>query len=109
MWIQLVNNSWIYFAPQTDTVTIPCNKNEPVDAIIQGVSKLHIDAIIQGVSRLHIDAIIQGESKLHINPGCKGYSTSALLYTSSIVMSNSSLQGGDLLTQIPLQLVVVRN
>ena len=35
--------------------------------------------------------------------GCKGYSTSAVLQTSTTVTINSSLMGGDLLTQIPLQ------
>lgn len=79
VWIQLVNNQWIYFAPYADTVTILCNEKEPVDITLQGIGKLHI------------------------NSGCKGYSTSALLQTSFTVVSNSSLKEGDLLTQIPLQ------
>ena len=79
VWVQLMNNQWIYFAPGMDSVTILCNDKEPIDVVLKGVGKLSIDS------------------------GCKGYSTSAVLQTSTTVPSNSSLKGGDLLTQIPLK------
>jgi hypothetical protein len=62
-----------------DSVTILCNEQDPTDVILGGVGKLHI------------------------NTGCKGYTTTALLQTSLTITGNSTLKGGDLLTQIPLQ------
>jgi hypothetical protein len=55
-----MNNKWIYFAPYSDSVTILCNKKEPVDRVIQGVGKLRV------------------------NSECKGFSTSALLQANYI-------------------------
>jgi hypothetical protein len=80
VWIQLLNNDWIYFSPILDSVTVLCDDKEPVDVSLKGIGKLHI------------------------NSGCKGYSSTALLPTSLTVTSNTSVNGGDLLTQIPLQL-----
>jgi hypothetical protein len=73
-----MNNEWIYPAPHSDTVTILCDETGPVDTVLQG------------------------EGTLRINPGCKGFSTSALLQASFTVMTNVFLKG-DLLKQIPLQ------
>ena len=79
VWVQLMNNEWIYFSPSIDSVTVLCDGKEPADVLLTGVGKLSI------------------------NSGCKGYSTSALLQTSFTVASNSSVKGGDLLTQVPLR------
>jgi hypothetical protein len=80
VWIQLLNNDWIYFSPTLDSVIVLCDDKEPIDVSLKGIGKLHI------------------------NSGCKGYSSTALLPTSFTVTSNTSMNGGDLLTQIPLQL-----
>ena len=79
VWTQLTNNSWIYFAPHPDIMTILCHNNNPVDVRLKGVGKLQV------------------------HPGCKGYSTSTLLYGSSIVGNTSAQITGDLLSQIDLQ------
>jgi len=71
-----MNNEWIYFAPYSDSVTILCDKKEPVDHVIQGVGKLHIYS------------------------GCKRFSASALLQASYTIISNVSCTGG-LFIQIP--------
>ena len=74
-WIELMNNEWIYCATNSDTVTTLCDKQEPVDTVLQGVGKLRIYY------------------------GWKGFTTSVLLQASCIVMSDVTLKGGDLLTQ----------
>jgi hypothetical protein len=80
VWVQLLNNEWIYFSPTVDSVTVLCGEKEPIDVTLKGVGKLHM------------------------NSGCKGYSSTALLQTSFTVTNNVSMKGGDLLTQIPLQI-----
>jgi hypothetical protein len=62
-------------------MTILCHGNSPVDIHLKGIGKLQIQ------------------------PGCKGYSTSTLLYRSSVI-SNTSMQiTGDILSQIDLKSV----
>jgi len=75
----LQNNSWIYFALHTDTMTILCRDEQPLDIPFKGVGKLSS------------------------SPGCKGYSISAVLQASSMVTSNLILKDGNLLPQVPLQ------
>ena len=58
VWTQLGNNTWIYFAPHSDTLTIVCPNGNPLDITIRGTGKLYV------------------------YPGCKGYSTTAILYGS---------------------------
>jgi len=79
VWTQLTNNSWIYFAPHPHIMTILCHNNNAVDIHLKGVGKLQV------------------------YPGCKGYSTSTLLYGSSIIGNTSAQITGDLVTQIDLQ------
>jgi hypothetical protein len=81
VWTQLANNSWIFYAPHPDIMTIFCPSNCPVDIHLKGISKLQVQ------------------------PGCKGYSASTLLYGSSVI-SNTSVQiTGDILSQIYLKCV----
>jgi hypothetical protein len=40
VWTQLLNNSWIFYAPQIDVVTILCHDNNPIDVHLQGIGKL---------------------------------------------------------------------
>jgi hypothetical protein len=79
VWTQLANNSWIYFAPHLDIMTILCQDNNPVDFRLKVVGNLQV------------------------HPGCKGYSTSTLLYGRSIVGNTSVQITGDRLSQIDLQ------
>ena len=79
VWTQLANNSWIYFAPHPDIMTILCYDKNPADIHLKGVGKLQV------------------------RPGCKGYSTSTLLYGSSVVGNTSAQIMGDLVSQIDLQ------
>jgi len=60
-------------------MTILCHTNNPVDICLEGVGKLQV------------------------HPNCKGYSTSTLLYGSSIVGNTSAQITGDLVSQIDLQ------
>jgi hypothetical protein len=77
MWTQLLNNSWIFYAPQVD-VTILCHDNNPLDIRLQGIGKLQL------------------------HPGCTGYSPHTLLYGNTAV-GNTSLQlEGDFLLQLDL-------
>jgi hypothetical protein len=62
-----MNNEWMYFAPYSDSVTMLCDKKDPV---------------------------IQGVAKLHVNSGRKGFSTSTLLQASYTIISNVSFKGG---------------
>ena len=67
MWTQLRDNTWIYFAPQPDTVTTLCQNENPVDVNCKGVGKLQI------------------------YKGCKGYGATAILYSySSFNIGNTS-------------------
>ena len=50
-----------------------------------------------------LDVNIVRIGKLSIKSGCKGYSSSAVLQAREIDVSNATLKGGDLLSQVPLQ------
>jgi len=67
------------FCPHPDIMTILCHNNNPVDVRLKGVGQLRLC------------------------PGCKGYSTSILLYGSSVVGDTSAQIRGDLVFQIDLQ------
>ena len=60
-------------------MTIVCHENKPEDIYLKGVGKLQVF------------------------PGCKGYSTSALLYGSSVAGNTSVQIPGDLLSQIDIK------
>jgi hypothetical protein len=79
VWTQLRNNTWIYFAPIADTITILCNNENPVDVSLKGIGKLQV------------------------HPGCKGYGTTTILYGNSNVGNVSTQMKGDLISQVPLQ------
>ena len=76
VWTQLTNNSWIYYAPHRDVMTIVCRYSNSVDIYLEGVGKLQIF------------------------PGCKGYSPNAILYGSSVAGNTSVQLPRDLLLQI---------
>lgn len=77
VWTQLEKkNEWIYFIPSRDSITILCPDKEPIDIALHGAGKLSIQA------------------------GCKGYSQSALLQTTSVIQVNTSKFGGDLLSKV---------
>jgi hypothetical protein len=40
VWTQPTNNSWIYFAPHPDIMTILCRNYNPVDVRLKGIGKL---------------------------------------------------------------------
>jgi hypothetical protein len=40
VWTQLANNSWIFYAPHPDVMTILCPNNRPVDVHLKGIGKL---------------------------------------------------------------------
>jgi hypothetical protein len=80
IWTQLEKrNEWVFFAPSSDSVTIICLGQEPVEIKLTGAGKLNIDQ------------------------GCKGYSLTALLITKDDVKGNVSNKGGDLLSKIDSQ------
>jgi len=79
LWTQLTHNTWIYFAPRSDVITLLCQTGNPVDITFRGVGKLQIRA------------------------GCKGYGTAAILYSLSEVGNTSACVNGDLLSQVTLQ------
>jgi hypothetical protein len=79
VWTQLINNTWIYFAPHSDTINMLCHNENPVDVGLEGVGKLKIYS------------------------GCKGYGATAILYGSSNVGNASTRVKVDLLFQVTLQ------
>jgi hypothetical protein len=80
IWTQLEKrNEWIYFIPQSDSITILCPEKEPTDVLLTGTGKLMIQ------------------------PGCKGYSLTALLATQNDIQVNTLRNAGDLLSKIELQ------
>ena len=81
VWTQLSNNSWIFYAPQPDVMTILCYDNRPVDVHLKGIGKLQL------------------------HPGCKGYSPNTLLYGISVVGNSSMQVAGDFLSQIDINYV----
>jgi Protein of unknown function (DUF3609). len=64
LWMPLQNNTWLYFAPVQDTLTILCRTGHPLDVNIASIGKLSLQ------------------------PGCKGHSVSAILYTDNARQSN---------------------
>ena len=76
---QPANNSWFYFAPHPDIMILLYHDNNPLDFRLKVVGNLQV------------------------HPGCKGYSTSTLLYGRSIVGNTSVQITGDRLSQIDLQ------
>jgi hypothetical protein len=44
VWMQLLNNEWIYFSPTVDSVTMLCGEKEPVDVSLKGMGKSHINS-----------------------------------------------------------------
>ena len=78
VWTQLANNTWTYFAPHSDTLTVLCHDDNPVDVCLKGVGKLQV------------------------HPGCKGYDNTALLYSDSMVGKISTQIKGDLLSRVTL-------
>jgi len=78
VWTQLFNNSWIFYAPQPDIITVLCYDQRPVDVNPKGIGKL----------RLY--------------PGCKGYSIHTLLYGISVAGNTSVQVAEDFVSQIDL-------
>jgi hypothetical protein len=77
IWTQLEErNEWVYFTPISDSVTIVCQEQEPVEIKLTGIGKLNIDS------------------------GCKGYSLTALLTTTNQVQANYTGRGGDILSEV---------
>ena len=72
MWTQLRNNTWIYFAPHLETLTIVCPNGKPLDVTVRGTGKLCL------------------------YPGCRGYSTATILYGSALIINFSTYVQGDL-------------
>jgi hypothetical protein len=79
VWTQLSNNSWIFYAPHPDVITILCYDHSPIDVRLKGIGKLQIHS------------------------GCTGYSTNTLLYGSSVIGNTSMQIMGDFLSQIDLK------
>jgi hypothetical protein len=80
LWTQLEKrNDWVYFAPVSDSVTIVCQDQEPIEIKLTGTGKLNIDS------------------------GCKGYSLTALLTTTDEIQVNYTGSGGDLLSKVETQ------
>jgi hypothetical protein len=75
VYIQLMNNGCKYFAPHSVTVTILCDENESVEAVLQRIGKLRV------------------------NSECKEFTTSVLLQATFTVMCNVTFKLGDLLKQ----------
>jgi hypothetical protein len=79
VWTQLRNNTWIYFAPHSDTLTILCPNGKPIDVTVRGTGKFYV------------------------YPGCQAYSATAILYGNAIINNSSTFENGDLLSQITVQ------
>jgi len=79
VWTQLSNNSWIFYAPHPDVITILCYEHR------------------------HTDIHLKGIRKVQVYSGCKGYSSSTLLYGSSVVGNICMQVTGDFLSQIDLK------
>jgi hypothetical protein len=84
IWIQMGNNTWLYFAPHSDTITVLCPNGNPTDITVRETGKLYI------------------------HPGCKGYSTTAILYGSVTVNSSSVIVNGDFLSQAATNMIVAK-
>jgi hypothetical protein len=50
-----------------------------------------------------IDITVRGTGKLYVHPGCKGYSTTAILYGSVTINNSSTFVKGDFLSQVTVQ------
>jgi hypothetical protein len=67
VWTQLSNNAWIFYAPQSDVITLLCQDVRSVDVSLTGIGRLQI------------------------LPACKGYSPRTLLHVTSVI-GNASVQ-----------------
>ena len=45
VWKQINDNEWIYYVPQSDSITALCNDRDPVDITLKGADKLVLDPI----------------------------------------------------------------
>lgn len=86
VWTQLEKrNEWIYIIPSSNSVTIVCSHKEPVEVILSRTGKLKIQA------------------------GCKGYTKTAVLSTTSEVKVNATRTGGDLLSKVDAEFECCEN
>ena len=76
VWTQLANSTWIYFAPHFDIITVLPHDGNPVGVSLKVVGKLQV------------------------HPGSKGYGTTTILYSSSMIGNISTQIKGDLLSQV---------
>jgi hypothetical protein len=76
VWTQLRNNTWIYFAPHSDTLTILCPNGKPIDVTVRGTGKFYV------------------------YPGCQAYSATAIVYGNAAINNSSTFENGDLLSQV---------
>jgi hypothetical protein len=79
MWTQLTNNEWIYFVPNSESVTVLCADQPPVDVIVSGIGKLRLSA------------------------NCKGYGKSVLLQTHSILDVSDLEYESDFMSRVHLE------
>lgn len=79
IWTQLDNNAWLYFTPATESVTLLCASNEPVEFTLTGVGKLSL------------------------SPECRGYTSIAVLQTNNRVKAKG-IKGEDLLSRVPIDI-----
>jgi hypothetical protein len=79
VWTQLDNNEWIYFVPNSESITVLCVDKHPVDVIVSGIGNLAIGA------------------------DCKGFGKSALFQPHSI--TNMATEGfrSDFLSKVHLE------
>jgi hypothetical protein len=67
VWTQLENNEWIYFVPTSESITILCTDQDPIDILVSGIGKLGISEHCKGFRR---SADFQTHSILNLdNPG----------------------------------------
>jgi hypothetical protein len=78
VWTQVNDNEWVYYTPGTDSMTVLCADQDPVDVFLKGAGRLTLD------------------------PTCKGYSKAALLQPVRVIKANSSKSGNNQLVQVEL-------
>jgi hypothetical protein len=78
VWTQLENNEWIYFVPNSESITILCADRSLLDIVVTGIGKLGIDA------------------------NCKGFGQSAHFQTHSILNVDNAGYESDFLFSVPL-------
>jgi hypothetical protein len=79
IWTQLTNNEWIYFVPNSKSVTVLCADQPPVHVIVLGIGKLGLSA------------------------NCKGYGRSVLLQTRSILDVSNLEYESDFMSRVHLE------